>query len=176
MEPFEIKNLFAITGHPGLWRMRRYIEKSFMGNFANLLDDFKTVTVKLDKVSKLDNIEVYTDGGKKKLEDVIGYIMEVAEKEPLPEDFSALSDSDRTLWMTKLVPGYDVSAFKPYHMDKILKWYKDIMAAIAILNEGLEDPEQAVLNEQNKNSNEETKNDSPASDVTADVTGGTAGL
>jgi len=151
MEPFQVKDLYSITGNPGLWRVRRYVEKSRMGNFANLVDEFKTVTVSIDKVAKIDNIIIYTTdtngvGGQKKLEDVFGDIMTFEEKEKLPDNFSALSDVDKHLWMDKLVPGHDNSRFKPYHMDKIMKWYKELRAAIKILNEGIEDIDELNIN------------------------------
>jgi hypothetical protein len=146
MEPFEIKNLFTINGNPGLWRLRRYMPKQRMANLSNLLDDFKTTTVHEDKIIKIDNWTIHLrDGSQRKLEDVFDYIMGI--KEPLPEDFSKLSADDKKLWMEKLVPNYDV-AFKSYHLERILKWYKDIMAAIAILNDGIEDPEDQVIAEQ----------------------------
>lgn len=152
MEPFEIKDLLTVKGKPGLWRMLKYIPAQRMARIQNLVDENLAFTVKIDTVASIKDYKIFLkDGGERSLEDVFGYIMGLEEEGVVTPEKVDSCDGGRISFMEQLVPNYDPEQFKHYHLTKIVKWYRDIVKALDILNAGIEDPySSSIEDETNK--------------------------
>ena len=144
METFEIKELLTVKGKSGLWRFVKLIPASKMVRVQNLCDENMNATVKASDVVAISSYKVFLKNGEMSLEDVINFIMELEMKGELSKEeldsYENLSDEKKVEMMSKLVPDYDDTQFKHFHLTKIIKWYKEISKALDILNAGIVDP------------------------------------
>lgn len=149
MTPFEIKNLFYISGKPGLFRMKLKLRNGMIV-FSGLVDE-KDITIDLrkDSVSKIaDTIIHKADGTSVQLEAVIERMYELKLEGTVFDGFDKLGDYAKVDVMEKVVPGYDPKKFKLSHMVKVVKWFIEFDKALTILNEGVTDPYDDLKNEE----------------------------
>lgn len=140
MKEFEIKNLYAIHGKPGIYRYVGTVNKSNL-LFSRLIDDKqKVLTSRNAGIVHFANVVVYTHDGQMPLEQVFERLYELKESGNIPEDFDNLTDDARASFMELAVPKFDGGQFKAYHMTKILKWFSEISVALDMLNDGVFDP------------------------------------
>jgi hypothetical protein len=141
MEPFEVKDLLTVKGKPGLWRLIRYMPGHNMARVQNLVDDNIMFTVKESDIASIKHYKVFLkDGKERSLEEIFGYIMGLEEQGLVTKEELDSLDGGKKTFMEKLVPDYDETQFKHYHLTKIIKWYKELVKALDILNAGIEDP------------------------------------
>lgn len=140
MEPFEIKELLTVKGKPGLWKLVVFIPVQRMARIKNLVTD-EACTVKIADVASIKDYTVYlTDGKSRTLEEIFGHIMGLEEQGLVTKEKLNSLDGGRKTFMELLVPNYDETQFKHYHLTKIIKWYNEIVKALDILNDGIVDP------------------------------------
>lgn len=155
MEPFEIKDLLTVRGKPGLWRLVTLL-KGRMARIKNLLDEKNCATVKASEVVAINSYTIFLKDGEISLEKAIDNILEMEEKGLVTREeissYDKLSDYAKEDMMKKLVPNYDENKFKHYHLSKLTKWYIEIVKALDLLNEGIEDPySKTNTEEENEN-------------------------
>jgi len=142
MEPFEIKNLITIKGKSGLWVFKG--SSPTMCRAQSLLNEKQITTAKVSEVAAIDEYKIFLIGGERSLESVIDNLITMEDAKQITREeldgFENLSNDDKEKMMEKIVPNFDGTKFKHYHLTKIIKWYKEIMKAIDILNAGVEDP------------------------------------
>ena len=162
MESFEIKELFAINGQSGLFKFKAKLRNNSI-MMERLIDPKQRLLIPnkdMAKLSKIDNIGVYvTDQDDPvTLESVIETIYAMGDKGiEVPANLVVLGDRWATVedFMEEVVPNHDRTKFKPYHMEKILKWYHEFVIALDMLDATL-DAEDDVL-EEFKTDEESTK-------------------
>lgn len=157
MESFELNHLLLVKGKPGLWKFIGFIHNTNMVRIQNLMDENKSYTIKNKDVQLLNNFNIcYSDGSKKSLEKVFGFISIVEDKGIVTKEelntFDTLSVPDKELLMEKLVPNYDKLQFKHYHLSKVIKWYNEITQALDLLEiEDSENENFEMKQEENEN-------------------------
>lgn len=149
MRDFEIPKLYSLHGHQGVFRFKGDLRGGkFL--FERLIDPVKKIIMS-DRtgISKFKDVSIYIKGQEEPvaLESVIETLYEMADRGTgIPDNLEKLK-SDQTCkdtwptvekFMEEVVPGYD-QRFKPYHMDKILKWYHEIVEALALIDLELEE-------------------------------------
>jgi hypothetical protein len=135
MEPFEIKDLYALNGQPGLYRFVGQAKSGYV--FSRLTDPGKIV-LQESGISRLNDVRIYTAAGEVTVESVIDRMYEIADSGVhMPSNLSSI---DNGRWdsindfMEEMVPRYDREQFKPYHMEKLIKWYHEVAAAVNMLD------------------------------------------
>lgn len=142
MEIFEIRDLLTIKGKSGLWRFKG--KTATMVRIQNLLDEKQIFTVPIKDATRINSYKIFLIGSEVSLESVLDSIIDMEDtglitREEL-DGFENLSPEAKVLMMKKVVPNYDPEQFKHYHLTKLIKWYKEIMKALDILNAGIVDP------------------------------------
>lgn len=145
MREFEIKELFTINGQGGLFRFKANLRNNAV-MLERLTDPTQRVVLQnkdMCKLSKIDNIGVYIvdQDDPLTLESVIETIYSMYDQEiEIPTNLAVLGDRWSSIdeFMEEVVPNHDRTKFKPYHMDKILKWFHEIVLALDMLNEALD--------------------------------------
>ena len=147
MESFEIKELLTVKGKPGLWKLVRLVPAQRMARVQNLVTE-EAVTVKIADIASIDQYKVYLKTGEMSLENVFEFIMSMEEKGDVKteelDSYDSLSEPEKVKMMNRLVPDYDETQFKHYHLSKILKWYKELDKALDLLVDGLDVPYNAA--------------------------------
>ena len=135
-----VKELLTVKGKAGLWKLVRLIPAQRMARIQNLVTQ-EAATVKVADMVFIDQYKVYLKTGEISLENIFGLIMSMEEKGDLkPEDldsYDALSEPEKIKMMNRIVPDFDETQFKHYHLSKIIKWHKELNKAMDILNVGL---------------------------------------
>ncbi len=141
MEPFEIKNLITIKGKSGLWVFKG---GTSMCRAQSLLNEKQVIMAKAVDVAAIEDYKIFLIGGERSLESVIDNLITMEDSKEITREeldsFENISSEEKPKMMERIVPNYDETKFKHYHLVKIIKWYKEIMKALDILNAGIEDP------------------------------------
>jgi len=141
MKAFDIKDLFAINGKPGLYLYFGRL-RSKANVFVRLINQEEKVIVfdkDASKLTKFSNVGVYVKDQEEPntLESVIEtlYAMEDGGKS-IPQHLGLIGAGWDTItdFMNEVVPNHDDTRFKQYHMDKILKWYHEIVVALKLID------------------------------------------
>jgi len=147
MESFEIKDLCAVHGIQGVYRLKKRLRNGIA--LSRLINPEQMVVVfakDQKKITQFNNVGVYVKDQEEPntLESVIETLYTMTDSgTDIPENLAHLG-SDRACadtwptvedFMEEVLPNYDRDRFKPYHMDKILKWYKEIIEALDMLDE-----------------------------------------
>lgn len=153
MESFEIKELFAISGQNGLFKFKGKLRNNSIV-MERLIDPKQRLLIPnkdISKLSKIDNIGVYvTDKDEPvKLETVLENIYSMRDQGiDIPVNMTVIGDRWPTVadFMEEVIPNHDSTKFKPYHMEKILKWYHEFVIALDMLDASLDaEDEQTSL-------------------------------
>lgn len=144
MEEFEIKNLLSVSGMPGVYRFRGFLKNGNLVVERLTTGDRTNINPKKSQITKFGNVYIETNDGNIGLEQVIEKLYET---ENIP-DFVVITPDEQRDFMQRVVPGYDKQKFKPYHMTKILGWFKDINIAVEILTNGYVDPYEEETKEE----------------------------
>lgn len=147
MEDFEIKQLVAINGMPGLYKIKSSvnIKDSVLVERLTQPGALTPVNYKRNQITPLNSVVIYlkpdtvsvdTLGSSDKktvpVERVIERLYELElEGEAIPPNMASVPIAED--FMELVVPNYDNTVFKKYHMDKILKWYAEISVALEML-------------------------------------------
>lgn len=118
----DLAKILSISGQSGLYL---YIAQSRNGAIVeSLRSGERTAFGMKNKITTLEDISIYTDGGEMKLKDVFGKLHEVLGDADAP-DSKASADTLKELF-GKAVPDYDGSRFYVSHMKKVVSWYNDL--------------------------------------------------
>jgi hypothetical protein len=134
MESFEIKELYTLHGKPGLYK---FVGQAKAGYLFSRLTEPGKVVLQDTGIGRLNDIRIYTTEGEVSVESVIDRMYEIADGGiKIPDNLAVLSDRWESVsdFMQEMVPSYDSEQFKPYHMEKVLKWYHEISKALDMLD------------------------------------------
>lgn len=130
----DLSKILSISGLGGLYS---YLSQAKSGAIVENIETKKRSCVALNnKISSLEDISIYTDGGEVKLADVLLRMKEHLGDEPAP---SHKSDPQvlKALF-EKVLPDYDRDRFYVSHMKKVVDWY-NLIAKCASFDFGKED-------------------------------------
>ncbi len=136
----KLKELLAISGHPGLFR---YVSQGRQGVIVESLLDGKRMRVPANaKVSALADIAVFTENGETPLKEVLKKI-EITEKGGPAINHKSDDKTIRT-YFEKVMPEFDHDRVYNSDIKKIISWYNLLHSKglLDILNQPEEDQPQ----------------------------------
>lgn len=145
MESFEIKDLYSLQGKPGLYLFKGAVKGGHV--FTRLTEPGKTIVFR-ENVTKISDVGVYVGTDKEEtvlLETVFERMYELTDKGIIiPDSLIHINDrwNDVSDFMEEIVPNYNKTEFKPYHMEKILKWYSEMVKALDMLTTEVVDADE----------------------------------
>ena len=118
-----IKEILAVTGKPGLYKLVSRGNKMFIVETLDAQKKKMPVYV-TNQVVGLGDISVYTDDGKDiPLAQVFDNIGKAFELKPVDVDYKKATPEDIKDWMLKVLPNYDTDRVRVGDMRKMLQWY-----------------------------------------------------
>jgi len=148
-----IKDVVAITGAPGLYRVVKADDKAIVVESMDAQKKRQLVRGNM-MVSKLMDVSIYTDNESEPLVHVIQNIHEKYGDE-LPISKKA-SNEDLMAFLYSVLPNYDEDKVYPSNVKKLISWYKILI------------DQEVDLSTDEEESGEEAK----ATDQSGDETGG----
>ncbi len=118
-----IKEILAVTGKPGLYKLVSRGNKMLIVETLDAQKKKMPVYV-TNQVVGLGDISVYTDDGKDiPLAQVFDNIGKAFELKPVDVDYKKATPEDIKDWMLKVLPNYDTDRVRVGDMRKMLQWY-----------------------------------------------------
>ena len=135
LKSMEFKRIVAVTGLPGLFEV---VSSKNDGALVRSLEDKSTkfVSSRVQNMSHLESIEVYTNRENVQLTDVFAGMKESKEKLPDLKDNNAIRS-----YFEKVYPEMDFERVYASDMKKMIKWYQ-ILKANNIEPKLSEEPEE----------------------------------
>lgn len=161
IESFSLRDAYTVQGQPGLWHVRGIARAQGLATVTRIINPKERKTVLISALASVEDIEIATVGEVRVYCGVrqatkVSHVMERMYDNPPPENFDALSETEKQSIILQYVPTADLAQFKPTHLSKIIKWFKELLKAIDLL-EPVVDPYE------NQNQDEENNyNDGPA--------------
>ncbi|MBR5085844.1 MAG: DUF5606 domain-containing protein [Muribaculaceae bacterium] len=125
-----LKDILAISGRPGLYRLVKYGKNIII--VENITDKKRTTAHSRDKVISLSDISMYTDSGDKPLGEVLEAIKTKYDSKPLNvadyKEPAALQE-----FFKGVVPNFDVDRVYNTDIKKLINWYN------CLINSGMTD-------------------------------------
>lgn len=122
-----MKNILAITGKPGLFRL--VSRGNNMLIVESLLDGKRMPTYARDKIVSLADVSMFTTGDDIALSEVL---TKVGEKEGLKPAFIDAKKADNNAlraWFTEVLPNWDEDRVYPSDIRKLIQWYNVLINA-----------------------------------------------
>ena len=125
-----LKEILAISGRPGLYRLVKYGKNVII--VENLTDKKRSTAHQRDKVISLGDISMYTESGDKPLGEVLEAVKAKYDAKPLNaadyKEPQALQD-----FFKSVVPDFDVDRVYNTDIKKLINWYN------ILINSGMTD-------------------------------------
>jgi len=115
----DLKNIYAISGYPGLYR---HVSEGRNGIIVESLTDKKRMTAYTSmKVSSLGDIAIYANDGEIPLKDVFKRLLEKESEGPVTDLKNTPEDLKK--YFAEVLPEYDREKVYISDMKKIISWY-----------------------------------------------------
>ncbi|GAB3553595.1 DUF5606 family protein [Spirosoma fluminis] len=118
-----LKTIANVAGYSGLYRI---LKPGRAGVIVESLDDKKAKTMMgpTARVSVLNDISIYVEGGEEQSVPLSAVLLAVREKygDALPIDSKASND-ELSDFMTTVLPDYDRERVRPTDIKKLVSWY-----------------------------------------------------
>lgn len=115
----DLKEIMAITGKPGLYKMVAQAKSGII--VESIIDQKRVQAFSHDKISSLEEISIFTDTDDKPLKEVFAVFFEKLEGKQTP-DFKNQNEKIKTFF-AEMLPDYDRDRVYVSHMQKIVSWY-----------------------------------------------------
>ena len=122
-----LKNILAITGKPGLYRLLSRGNNMLI--VESLVDGKRMPTYARDKIVALSDVSMFTNSDDIPLHEVL---TKVGAKEGLkivPFDPKKATHSDLTAWFDQVLPDWDRDRVYPSDIRKLIQWYNILINA-----------------------------------------------
>lgn len=130
----DLSKILSISGMSGLYT---YLSQAKSGAVVENVETKKRTCVAMNnKISSLEDISIYTDGGEVKLSEVLLKMKEHLGDSPAPSHKS--EPAVLKAMFEEVLPDYDRDRFYVSHMKKVVDWY-NIIAQNASFDFGKED-------------------------------------
>lgn len=115
----ELKEIMAITGKPGLFKMVAQAKNGII--VESIVDQKRIQAFTHDKISTLEEISIYTEAGDIPLRKVLKSMHEKLNGQAAPEN---KTDNNKVKqFFGEILPDYDKERVYVSHMQKIINWY-----------------------------------------------------
>ena len=122
-----LKNILAITGKPGLYRLLSRGNNMLI--VESLVDGKRMPTYARDKIVALSDVSMFTNSDDIPLHEVL---TKVGAKEGLkivPFDPKKATHADLTAWFDQVLPDWDRDRVYPSDIRKLIQWYNILINA-----------------------------------------------
>jgi hypothetical protein len=145
-----LKEILAISGRPGLYRLVKYGNNIII--VENITDKKRSTAHSRDKVISLGDISMYTENGDKPLGEILEVIKTKYDAKPL--DVAKYKEADALqTFFKEIVPDFDVDRVYNTDIKKLINWYN------LLINSGMTDflPKEEENAEEEKEDNKTEK-------------------
>ena len=122
-----LKNILAITGKPGLYRLVN--RGSNMLIVESLLDGKRMPTYARDKIISLADVSMYTNGDDIELWKVLEAACKKEDGKPCAIDAKKADNKVVLAWFDEVLPDWDRDRVYPTDVRKLISWYNLLINA-----------------------------------------------
>ena len=122
-----LKNILAITGKPGLYRLVN--RGSNMLIVESLLDGKRMPTYAHDKIISLADVSMYTTGDDIELWKVLEAACKKEDGKPCAIDAKKADNKVVLAWFDEVLPDWDRDRVYPTDVRKLISWYNILINA-----------------------------------------------
>ena len=122
-----LKNILAITGKPGLYRLVNC--GSNMLIVESLLDGKRMPTYARDKIISLADVSMYTNGDDIELWKVLEAACKKEDGKPCAIDAKKADNKVVLAWFDEVLPDWDRDRVYPTDVRKLISWYNILINA-----------------------------------------------
>lgn len=122
-----LKNILAITGKPGLYRLVN--RGSNMLIVESLLDGKRMPTYARDKIVSLADVSMYTNGDDIELWKVLEAACKKEDGKPCAIDAKKADNKVVLAWFDEVLPDWDRDRVYPTDVRKLISWYNILINA-----------------------------------------------
>ena len=122
-----LKNILAITGKPGLYRLVN--RGSNMLIVESLLDGKRMPTYARDKIISLADVSMYTTGDDIELWKVLEAACKKEDGKPCAIDAKKADNKVVLAWFDEVLPDWDRDRVYPTDVRKLISWYNILINA-----------------------------------------------
>ena len=122
-----LKNILAITGKPGLYRLVN--RGSNMLIVESLLDGKRMPTYARDKIISLADVSMYTTGDDIELWKVLEAACKKEDGKPCAIDAKKACNKVVLAWFDEVLPDWDRDRVYPTDVRKLISWYNILINA-----------------------------------------------
>ncbi|MBQ0034115.1 MAG: DUF5606 domain-containing protein [Bacteroidales bacterium] len=122
-----LKNILAITGKPGLYRLVN--RGTNMLIVESLLDGKRMPSYARDKISSLADVSMYTTGDDIELWKVLEAVYKKEDGKACAIDHKKADNKTVQAWFTEVLPEWDQDRVYPSDIRKLISWYNILVGA-----------------------------------------------
>ena len=122
-----LKNILAITGKPGLYRLVN--RGTNMLIVESLLDGKRMPTYARDKIISLADVSMYTNGDDIELWKVLEAACKKEDGKPCAIDAKKADNKVVLAWFDEVLPDWDRDRVYPTDVRKLISWYNILINA-----------------------------------------------
>lgn len=122
-----LKNILAITGKPGLYRL--VSRGTNMLIVESLLDGKRMPTYARDKIVSLADVSMYTTGEDIALREVLEKLRDHENAAPCSLDAKKATNDELRGFFAQILPEFDRDRVYPTDIKKLILWYNVLVAA-----------------------------------------------
>ena len=122
-----LKNILAITGKPGLYRLVN--RGTNMLIVESLLDGKRMPTYARDKIISLADVSMYTNGDDIELWKVLEAACKKEDGKPCVIDAKKADNKVVLAWFDEVLPDWDRDRVYPTDVRKLISWYNILINA-----------------------------------------------
>ncbi|MBO7455431.1 MAG: DUF5606 domain-containing protein [Paludibacteraceae bacterium] len=122
-----LKNILAITGKPGLYKLLS--RGSNMLIVESLVDGKRMPTYSRDKIVSLAEVSMYTTGEDVSLSEVLNAAGKKYQFKPIELDAKKADNDELRAFFAEILPTFDRDRVYPSDIRKLIAWYNLLVAA-----------------------------------------------
>lgn len=122
-----IKNILAITGKPGLYKL--VSRGNNMLIVESLVDGKRMPTYARDKIVALSDVSMFTDGDDVTLSEVLTSAGKKEGLKPVAMDAKKADNKELHAWFDQVLPNWDRDRVYPSDIRKLIQWYNILVNA-----------------------------------------------
>ena len=122
-----LKNILAITGKPGLYKL--VSRGNNMLIVESLVDGKRMPTYARDKIVALSDVSMFTDSDDVALSEVLTSAGKKEGLKPVALDPKKASNAELQAWFDEVLPNWDRDRVYPSDIRKLIQWYNILINA-----------------------------------------------
>lgn len=137
-----LKNILAITGKPGLYKLVSRGNNHLI--VESLVDGKRFPTFARDRIISVADVAMYTTDEDKPLNEILTIIKDKENGGLCSFDYKKASNDELREWFAGIVPNFDVDRVYPTDIKKLIQWY-NILIGAGITDFSIEESEESEV-------------------------------